>query len=221
MTASPAAGPLTWSGAPPIAPTRSPPTIPVTSPATGGAPDAIAIPMQSGRATKKTTTDARRSRPSHFGERMLARPWGSAPRMGESRATHVPARAREAREESRAVRERDRCMNRRRCEPVSRVRPQPRDPRLARDPSKIPESSGRAPQVRRRRLLRASPSPRRGVRHPRHAPSIRGHRRERGRDPRDAAPFRACPAGRAPRRERSTRAGRDRRDPRLWCERCG
>ena len=35
--------------------------MPVISPAAGGAPDAIAMPMQSGSATRKTTTEARRS----------------------------------------------------------------------------------------------------------------------------------------------------------------
>ena len=63
MTASPAAGPLTCSGEPAMAPTTMPPTMPVTSPAAGGSPDAIATPMQRGRATRKTTTEARASAP--------------------------------------------------------------------------------------------------------------------------------------------------------------
>jgi len=56
-TARPAAGPLTWSGHPEIEPTTRPPMIPVMSPAPGGAPEAIAMPMHSGRATRNTTTD--------------------------------------------------------------------------------------------------------------------------------------------------------------------
>lgn len=63
MTASPAAGPLTCSGEPAIAPTTMPPTIPVTSPAAGGSPEAIATPMQRGSATRNTTTEARASAP--------------------------------------------------------------------------------------------------------------------------------------------------------------
>jgi hypothetical protein len=64
MTASPAAGPLTCRGQPDSAPVSRPPTIPVISPAAGGAPDAIAMPMQRGSATRNTTTDASRSDPS-------------------------------------------------------------------------------------------------------------------------------------------------------------
>ena len=62
-TERPAAGPLTCSGEPARNPTTIPPTIPVMMPAVGGMPDAIEMPMQSGSATRKTTTEASRSRP--------------------------------------------------------------------------------------------------------------------------------------------------------------
>jgi hypothetical protein len=58
MTVRPAAGPLTENGVPCMAPTSRPPTIPVTRPSAGGTPDARAIPRQSGRATRNTTTEA-------------------------------------------------------------------------------------------------------------------------------------------------------------------
>ncbi len=57
----PAAGPLTCNGEPAITPTTMPPMMPVMMPAVGGRPEASAMPMQSGRATRKTTTEARRS----------------------------------------------------------------------------------------------------------------------------------------------------------------
>lgn len=41
-----------------------PPMIPVISPFSAGTPEAIAIPMHKGIATRKTTIDAVRSRPS-------------------------------------------------------------------------------------------------------------------------------------------------------------
>jgi hypothetical protein len=37
--------------------------IPVMIPAVGGIPEAMEIPMQSGKATRKTTMEAKRSRP--------------------------------------------------------------------------------------------------------------------------------------------------------------
>ena len=48
-------------GQPENRPTMIPPTIPVINPAAGGAPDAIAVPMHSGNATRNTTNDANRS----------------------------------------------------------------------------------------------------------------------------------------------------------------
>ncbi len=62
-TERPAAGPLTCSGAPEIMPTMMPPTMPVMMPAVGGMPEASEMPMHSGSATRKTTIDARKSRP--------------------------------------------------------------------------------------------------------------------------------------------------------------
>ena len=61
MTVNPAAGPLTETCDLEKAPTTIPPTIPAINPDIGGAPLAIAIPKQSGRATKKTTKLAFRS----------------------------------------------------------------------------------------------------------------------------------------------------------------
>lgn len=58
MTARPAAGPLTDNDEPDSEPTTRPPTMPATSPANTGAPDADAMPMQSGNATRKTTRPA-------------------------------------------------------------------------------------------------------------------------------------------------------------------
>ena len=62
-TERPAAGPLTCSGAPEMEPTTMPPMMPVMMPAVGGMPEAIEMPMHSGSATRKTTIDARKSRP--------------------------------------------------------------------------------------------------------------------------------------------------------------
>ena len=56
-----AAGPLTNKGAPEIAPTAMPPMIPVTIPRSADTPQATAMPMQSGNATRKTTMDANTS----------------------------------------------------------------------------------------------------------------------------------------------------------------
>ena len=61
MTARPAAGPLTPSADPDAAPTTVPPTMPAMMPEKSGAPDASAIPRQSGVATRNTTTLAGRS----------------------------------------------------------------------------------------------------------------------------------------------------------------
>src|SRR5687768_5880493 len=44
-----------------MTPMRRPPMIPVTSPDAGGIPDAIAMPMHRGSATRNTTIDARKS----------------------------------------------------------------------------------------------------------------------------------------------------------------
>ena len=55
ITASPAAGPLTPRGEPLIRATTVPPTIPAMMPENRGAPDANAIPRQSGTATRNTT----------------------------------------------------------------------------------------------------------------------------------------------------------------------
>ena len=57
----PAAGPLTISCEPLRTDTTSPPTMPVIRPESIGAPEASAIPRQSGRATRKTTIPAGRS----------------------------------------------------------------------------------------------------------------------------------------------------------------
>ena len=61
ITAKPAAGPLTPNGEPLATPTTIPPTIPAIIPANRGAPDAKAMPKQSGTATKNTTILAGRS----------------------------------------------------------------------------------------------------------------------------------------------------------------
>jgi hypothetical protein len=58
MDVSPAAGPVTDSGERLMKGTIRPPATPATSPDTGGTPQAIAIPRQSGTATRKTTTPA-------------------------------------------------------------------------------------------------------------------------------------------------------------------
>ena len=55
MAANPAAGPLTPTWEPLIAPTTTPPIIPAISPEKSGAPLANAIPKHKGMATKKTT----------------------------------------------------------------------------------------------------------------------------------------------------------------------
>ncbi len=62
MTARPAAGPLTCSGEPASAPTTMPPMMPVIRPFSGGTPEATAMPMHRGIATRNTTIDAVKSR---------------------------------------------------------------------------------------------------------------------------------------------------------------
>ena len=57
----PAAGPDTASGEPLNSETTSPPIIPEISPAYKGAPEAKAIPKQSGSATRKTDNPAGKS----------------------------------------------------------------------------------------------------------------------------------------------------------------
>ena len=66
MTARPAAGPLTCSGEPASAPTMMPPMMPVIRPFSGGTPEAIAMPMHNGIATRNTTIDAVKSRTKTF-----------------------------------------------------------------------------------------------------------------------------------------------------------
>src|SRR5437868_1291871 len=44
--------------------TIMPPTMPVMMPVVGGKPDAIEMPIHNGRATRKTTIEARKSRPN-------------------------------------------------------------------------------------------------------------------------------------------------------------
>ena len=61
MAANPAAGPLTPILEPLKPPTTIPPIIPEINPEKSGAPLASAIPKQSGRATKNTTTLAGKS----------------------------------------------------------------------------------------------------------------------------------------------------------------
>ena len=61
ITVNPAAGPLTCNGQPDYHATTRPAMIPVTIPDPGGAPDATVMPMQSGKATRKTTTEGSRS----------------------------------------------------------------------------------------------------------------------------------------------------------------
>ncbi len=61
MTARPAAGPATPSCDPLATPTTMPPTMPAMMPEKSGAPEARAMPRQSGVATRNTTTLAGRS----------------------------------------------------------------------------------------------------------------------------------------------------------------
>lgn len=66
MEVSPAAGPVTLRGDLLNVPTTIPPIMPATIPENIGAPDASAIPKQSGNATKKTTTDELKSFRKNF-----------------------------------------------------------------------------------------------------------------------------------------------------------
>ena len=52
------AGPPTWKRLPPSAEMRKPPTIAVKSPRSGPKPDAIAIAIESGKATMATVSPA-------------------------------------------------------------------------------------------------------------------------------------------------------------------
>jgi hypothetical protein len=63
ITVRPTAGPLTWSGDPPRDPATIPPTTAAINPAATGAPEATAMPSDSGSATRKTTNEAGMSRP--------------------------------------------------------------------------------------------------------------------------------------------------------------
>ena len=58
MDVRPAAGPVTESGDREMNGTTMPPTMPAIRPDTGGTPQAMAMPRQSGRATRNTTTPA-------------------------------------------------------------------------------------------------------------------------------------------------------------------
>ena len=71
--AKPAAGPLTLVCDPLSMPMRMPPTIPERMPAKSGAPDASAMPRQSGSATRNTATPAVRSRARVDGEKSCVR----------------------------------------------------------------------------------------------------------------------------------------------------
>ncbi len=57
-TIIPFAGPLTVNGAPPMSPTTIPPITAEIRPESTGAPEAMAIPTDSGSAIRKTTIDA-------------------------------------------------------------------------------------------------------------------------------------------------------------------
>src|SRR5690349_8516389 len=70
MTARPAAGPLTCNGEPASAPTTMPPMMPVIRPFSAGTPDATAMPMHRGIATRNTTMDAVKSRTKTFGREL-------------------------------------------------------------------------------------------------------------------------------------------------------
>jgi hypothetical protein len=58
ITAKPAAGPLTLTDDPDKAATTKPPMMPEMMPEKSGAPEASAMPRQSGKATRKTTRPA-------------------------------------------------------------------------------------------------------------------------------------------------------------------
>lgn len=96
-TVSPAAGPLTWSGAPPTMPARIPPTAAAMRPAATGAPEATAMPSESGTATRKTTSEAGTSKRAS----RRAQPVSERPRSrGEGRPPGGPDPAGEPEEEA-------------------------------------------------------------------------------------------------------------------------
>ena len=66
IVVNPAPGPETASCEPLINETTIPPIIPDKSPAYSGAPEAKAIPKQSGRATRKTESPAGKSCLNHI-----------------------------------------------------------------------------------------------------------------------------------------------------------
>src|SRR5687768_2138314 len=74
IAVNPAAGPATLVCEPLSHPTRIPPTIPASTPANSGAPEANATPKHNGKATKKTTKPAVKSRGNVAGEKILV--WG-------------------------------------------------------------------------------------------------------------------------------------------------
>ena len=77
IAASPAAGPLTLMCEPLSAPTTMPPMIPEMTPEMMGAPEASAIPRQSGIATRNTTRPAMRSPAIGAGRSMVGEVgWG-------------------------------------------------------------------------------------------------------------------------------------------------
>lgn len=98
-TASPAAGPLTCSGEPASQPTTRPPMMPVTRPLAGGMPEAMAMPMHSGRATRKTTTEASASRGNVF--LSSARRMASSPERSKGHGSRAGAVARGGRQDAR------------------------------------------------------------------------------------------------------------------------
>ena len=107
-TASPAAGPLTSSGLNRRSlPTTMPPMIPEIRPAAGGTPEAIAMPMHSGTATRKTTIEARKSAITPplavlDGAALVPHSDGSQSRYRRSGARH-PCRSAPAREAARSA----------------------------------------------------------------------------------------------------------------------
>lgn len=88
MTVSPAAGPLTCNAEPPSAPATTPPTTAAIRPATIGAPEASAMPSESGTATKNTTSDAGTSW-RRFSSRRLPRPPEPGGACSRSRAAVI------------------------------------------------------------------------------------------------------------------------------------
>ena len=64
IAARPAAGPVTLTREALSGPTTRPPRMPEINPDNSGAPEAWAMPRHNGRATRKTTSPASRSRPT-------------------------------------------------------------------------------------------------------------------------------------------------------------